>query len=61
MTEEGYVKFICDFKKKDCVSSDDIKEMNECRQKLYDSGLMGATEEGIGFGNISIRDSLLIL
>ena len=32
-----------------------IKELNEWRDKLYASGLIGVNEEGIGYGNISTR------
>jgi L-ribulose-5-phosphate 4-epimerase len=32
-----------------------VKELNEWRNKLYASGLIGVNNDGSGYGNISIR------
>lgn len=54
MVEEGYIKFIYDWKKKP-IAIENFGELNRYRNKLYRLGLIGAFENGIGFGNISIR------
>lgn len=55
MTEEGYIKYSCHWIKADPLPYHDIETLNRCRQKLYELGLIGAYENGIGFGNISRR------
>ena len=61
VSEEGYIKFECNFKKSKAVEKNKIKEINEFRQKLYDLNLVGAYENKIGFGNISIRNKKNII
>jgi L-ribulose-5-phosphate 4-epimerase len=51
---EGYIKFNCDWIKQEL--NEDITEINKWRNKLYSLNLIGAYENGIGFGNISIRE-----
>jgi methylthioribose-1-phosphate isomerase len=53
--EEGYIKFICNWTKSEPLSNESIAEINKWRNKLYNLGLIGAYPNGIGFGNISIR------
>lgn len=53
--EKGYVKFNYDWIKGKPFPSKIIKDINEVRQTLYDKGLIGMNEDGIGFGNVSIR------
>ena len=53
--QEGYIKFNCHWTKAGPVSQDYIREMNVWRDKLYALGLIGVYEDGIGFGNISMR------
>lgn len=55
MHEEGYIKFKCNWIKSKPLPIEKIKEINEWRDKLYSLGLIGAYEDGIGFGNISVR------
>ncbi len=55
MTEEGYVKFNCDWIKAKPVSESDLIEINSWRDKMFQCGLIGMFENGIGFGNISVR------
>jgi ribulose-5-phosphate 4-epimerase/fuculose-1-phosphate aldolase len=56
--EEGYIKFNLNwtekaFEFKEC----DFLEINSCRKKLYKQDLIGAYPNGIGYGNISIRQN----
>jgi ribulose-5-phosphate 4-epimerase/fuculose-1-phosphate aldolase len=53
--DEGYIKFNCHWIKTDPIPSDRLCEINEWRDKLYHLGLIGVYDDGIGFGNISIR------
>ncbi|MCK5217972.1 class II aldolase/adducin family protein [bacterium] len=55
MTEQGYIKFQCRWIKAKPLSMQPLKEMNYWRKKLYALGLVGADENRIGFGNLSIR------
>ncbi|NET03955.1 MAG: class II aldolase/adducin family protein [Symploca sp. SIO2B6] len=55
MIDEGYVKYHCNWIKAESVSFNEIKELNQWRDELYQLGLIGEYENGIGFGNISIR------
>lgn len=53
--DEGYIKFNCHWIKVDPIPMDRLREINEWRDKLYRFGLIGVLDNGIGFGNISIR------
>jgi L-ribulose-5-phosphate 4-epimerase len=53
--QEGYIKFNCHWIKAGPVSQDYIRKINVWRDKLYALGLIGVNEDGIGFGNISMR------
>ncbi len=57
MKDEGYIKYQCHWIEKPSVSEAEILELNQWRAKLYQLGLIGQYDNGIGFGNISIRDS----
>ncbi|MFW6145336.1 MAG: class II aldolase/adducin family protein [bacterium] len=53
---EGYIKFKYDWEKKPfSFPESSFQEINSWRQKLYEMNLIGMYENGIGFGNISIR------
>ncbi|MDA3952164.1 MAG: class II aldolase/adducin family protein [Bacteroidales bacterium] len=55
-SDEGYIKFNLSWGKKAFDFKDrDFIQINSCRDKLYKLGLIGAYSDGIGFGNISIR------
>ena len=58
MIDEGYVKYQCNWIKSEPMDLNEIAELNKCRNKLYELGLIGEYENGIGFGNLSIRYSL---
>ncbi len=57
MIDEGYTKYQCNWVNSEPVSFDEIAELNQWRLKLYELGLIGEYDNGIGFGNISIRYS----
>jgi L-ribulose-5-phosphate 4-epimerase len=53
---EGYIKFNCDWEKKEIPIQDEIfKQLENARTQLYELGLIGMYPDGIGFGNISVR------
>ncbi|MBN2102171.1 MAG: class II aldolase/adducin family protein [Candidatus Aenigmarchaeota archaeon] len=53
--ENGYIKFSCEWIKGEPLPEKSIKELNFWRKKMFDLGLIGMYDNGIGFGNISIR------
>jgi len=55
MDKEGYIKFDCKWIKSDPIPAEELIEINQCRGKLYNLGLIGVYSNGIGFGNISTR------
>lgn len=60
MVAEGYVKFNCEWAKEKPLPLKKLKEINELRNKLFKLGLIGAYPDGVGFGNISIRQGNLM-
>lgn len=54
MKEEG-IKFNCRWMDEKPVNYKLLKELNSWRSKLYGKKLIGAYEDGTGFGNMSIR------
>jgi L-ribulose-5-phosphate 4-epimerase len=52
---EGYIKFDCHWIMAEPVPFVRLREINQWRDKLYNLGLIGVYDNGIGFGNISIR------
>ncbi len=53
--DEGYIKFNCEWKKDAPLASAQLVEIQKARQQMYLWGLIGAYDNGIGFGNISQR------
>jgi len=53
--DEGYIKYQCNWIKSDAIQPQQIEEINKWRTTLFDEGYIGMYENGIGFGNISIR------
>ena len=51
-----YVKFTYERAPVEIVSFKKLSELNACRRKLRELGLIGLDSKGIGFGNLSIRD-----
>lgn len=56
MIDEGYTKYTVDWHRAPALPAATIAELNDCRNRLYDAGLVGYYEaHGVGFGNVSIR------
>src|SRR6056297_787757 len=55
MQEKGYVKFDCQWLQKAPFEDKNLHKLIEWRNKLYNLGLIGCYDNGIGYGNISIR------
>src|SRR5207249_7243832 len=53
-----YVKFTCQRGRTDIEPFDALTELNECRRKLLQQRLIGLDANGIGFGNLSVRDGV---
>ena len=52
-----YVKFTYQRGRAEIAPLDALAELNACRRKLLDQHLMGVDSNGVGFGNLSVRDS----
>jgi L-ribulose-5-phosphate 4-epimerase len=52
----SYIKFSCERVTADLTSFGRLAELNAYRQKLLEVGLIGVDSNGIGFGNMSLRD-----
>lgn len=56
MTDEGYIKFDCDWTEGPPPADELIVELNASRRRLFELGLIGfLADEQVDFGNISIR------
>jgi L-ribulose-5-phosphate 4-epimerase len=55
MDEKGYIKFSCTWVKSGPLSAARIEVLNLWRERLHKLGLIGVYENGIGYGNISVR------
>ncbi len=53
--DEGYIKYQCNWIQGLPINPDYLQEINPWRDKLYQLGLIGIYDNGIGFGNLSIR------
>lgn len=53
--DEGYIKYSCKWTESEPISKEEIQEINAWRKKLFNLGLIGVYDNGIGFGNISVR------
>jgi ribulose-5-phosphate 4-epimerase/fuculose-1-phosphate aldolase len=51
-----YLKFTYQCASSDIAHFDALAELNACRRKLLDLLLIGLDSNGIGFGNLSVRD-----
>jgi L-ribulose-5-phosphate 4-epimerase len=53
---EGYIKFVVNWTKiEPGIPMEELEKLNTWREVLCNLGMIGADEQGIGFGNISIR------
>ena len=53
-----YVKFTYQRACMDILPFGGLAELNACRRRLLERGLIGVDANGIGFGNLSIRDGV---
>ncbi len=53
--DEGYIKYQCNWIISDEIKYQQIEEINAWRNIMRKHGLIGMYENGIGYGNISIR------
>lgn len=53
--DEGYIKFQCEWEKTSALPESQIREVNQWRNRLYDAGLIGIYDNGVGYGNVSVR------
>lgn len=54
---EGYIKFNCHWKQEEFLFQEKIfRQLQTARAKLYSLGMIGIYPDGIGFGNISVRN-----
>ena len=67
MIDDGVVKYSLEFAQSTEVALQQVTEcteINQVRERLFSLGLIGAYENGIGYGNISVRvnktDSFII-
>jgi ribulose-5-phosphate 4-epimerase/fuculose-1-phosphate aldolase len=51
-----YIKFRCERASRDITGFDGLAELNACRRKLLHLQLVGVDSNGVGFGNLSVRD-----
>ena len=57
MTDEGYIKFNLEhIRKNTVVPAITLQEINTCRNTLKSLGWIGVLDDGIGYGNISVRE-----
>ena len=56
MNETGSVKFTCQQLAVELVPFPGLTQLNACRRKLLELGMIGVDASGIGFGNLSIRN-----
>ena len=53
-----YVKFAYQRARADIAPFDALAELNACRRKLLEQRLIGVDSNGVGFGNLSVRDGV---
>jgi L-ribulose-5-phosphate 4-epimerase len=56
VNETGSVKFSCHQLPATISCFDGFEELNRIRRKLVDLGMVGIDANGVGFGNLSVRD-----
>ena len=56
MIDEGYTKYECDWRRGRPMPEETVAELNTCRNRLFDAGLVGHyAQHDVGFGNLSVR------
>jgi ribulose-5-phosphate 4-epimerase/fuculose-1-phosphate aldolase len=61
--DEGYIKFNCTWIHKELEPLKEMTSINNWRERFYEKGLIGVYDNGIGFGNMSMRltDSKILI
>lgn len=57
MSETGAVKFTCEHVEVALAPFAGLAELNACRRRLLELGMVGVDATGIGYGNLSVRGS----
>ncbi len=57
MITEGYVKFSVRLREADIEAPEALTELNTVRTALFDKGMIGILPDGVGFGNVSIKEA----
>ncbi|MCB0737908.1 MAG: class II aldolase/adducin family protein [Bacteroidetes bacterium] len=62
MIDDGVIKYKQHFTEAEPLPETEIAELNEFRNRLFEMRLIGAYENGIGYGNISVlgKDGIII-
>ena len=55
MSQEGVIKFDCNWIKTEPFDFDSFESINNWRNTLFRLGMIGQTPDGIGYGNLSVR------
>ncbi|MBR6625629.1 MAG: class II aldolase/adducin family protein, partial [Mailhella sp.] len=55
MTDEGYVKYSCEHADGPAPEHSAWQDINDLRSDLVKAGLVGVLENGVGYGNVSLR------
>ena len=59
MIDEGYIKYQCKWIESSEIPREKLQKINHWRDKLYKLNMIGEYSNGIGFGNLSVRDNNL--
>lgn len=57
MITEGYIKFCVHLNETDIRVPEVLQELNTARSALFDLGMIGILPDGVGFGNVSIKEA----
>ncbi len=55
MSEEGFIKYQCEWVRAEPESFAGFAELNQIRDRLHALGFIGVYPNGVGYGNISLR------
>lgn len=58
MSETGAIKFTCEHLNGELLPFAGFAELNTCRGRLHALRLIGVGADGIGYGNLSVRDGV---
>ncbi|MEC4804807.1 MAG: class II aldolase/adducin family protein [Jaaginema sp. PMC 1079.18] len=55
--DEGYIKYTCNWQKAPPPPAHHLTQLHSWRTQLYQKGFIGRYDNGIGYGNLSIRST----